>query len=107
MPLLCAGLIVLALLISLPATAVVRFLSDRLKAHDSAPVPGQIKFAQRRVPNTGGVAIFLTIVLPILVGIRVIVSIDASGAGTYPSWLPASLHAQIAGIQRQSPLALL
>jgi UDP-GlcNAc:undecaprenyl-phosphate GlcNAc-1-phosphate transferase len=107
MPRLCAGLILLAFLVALPATALVRLISHRLKAHDTPPVAGQVKFAARKVPNTGGIAIYLAIVVPILVGIRAVVSMDPGATPVPGTWLPDSFFPLIAGIQRQAPLALL
>src|ERR1043166_3135964 len=107
MPRLCAGLIFLAFLVALPATALVRLISHRLKAHDSPPVAGQVKFAARQVPNTGGIAIYLAIVLPILAGIRAVVAMDAGAPRPERTWLPEGFFPHIAGIQRQAPLALL
>jgi UDP-GlcNAc:undecaprenyl-phosphate GlcNAc-1-phosphate transferase len=63
------ALIPIALAISLPMTAAMRALGHRVRALDSGGVPGQVKFAPRRVPNTGGVAIFLAILLPMLTGL--------------------------------------
>jgi UDP-GlcNAc:undecaprenyl-phosphate/decaprenyl-phosphate GlcNAc-1-phosphate transferase len=108
MPRLCLVLLLLALAISFPATAIVRAISNRLRAHDTPPVPGQVKFAARKVPNTGGIAIFLAIAAPILIGTRLFVGIDPSGPWLHePSLLPADLHEHVAGIQQQTPLALL
>ena len=69
MLLLCLLLIAVALCISLPATVAARAIGHRLHALDGAGVPGQIKAAPRRVPNTGGIAIFLGIGLPMLGGL--------------------------------------
>src|SRR5688572_8394471 len=65
-------LIPLALAISLPMTAVMRALGHRMRALDAAGVPGQVKFAARKVPNTGGVAIFLAVVVPMIAAITFI-----------------------------------
>jgi UDP-GlcNAc:undecaprenyl-phosphate GlcNAc-1-phosphate transferase len=101
------GLVLVGLAISLPATAIVRFISHQLKAHDTPPMAGQVKFEARRVPNTGGIAIFLAIVVPILLGVRAASRIDSAAAPPADSFLPPELFKHIAGIQRQSPLALL
>src|SRR3954467_3136230 len=108
MPRLCLSLLLVALPISLPATSIVRAVSRRLNAHDTPPVPGQVKFAVRRVPNTGGIAIFLALTVPILLGTRLFTGIDPNGPWRHePSFIPADLHEHIAGIQQQTPLALL
>lgn len=69
MPSLCALLILLSFLLAIPATLFARGVGRRLNALDGAGVPGQIKAAPRRVPNTGGVGIFLAIALPMLLGL--------------------------------------
>jgi UDP-GlcNAc:undecaprenyl-phosphate GlcNAc-1-phosphate transferase len=63
---LCALLTLIALIISLPATVGMRTLGRRMGALDGAGVEGQVKFESRRVPNTGGVAIYLAIALPLI-----------------------------------------
>src|SRR5690349_10311714 len=104
MPRLCLSLLLVALAISLPATLIVRAVSRRLKAHDTPPLPGQVKFESRRVPNTGGIAIFLAIAGPILLGVRIFMGIDPNGPWRHePSLIPADLHEHIAGIQQQTP----
>lgn len=59
------ALIPLALLVSFPLTAVIRTISRRAGAMDSAGVPGQVKGERRAVPNTGGIAITAAFVLPL------------------------------------------
>ncbi|MBM4107600.1 MAG: undecaprenyl/decaprenyl-phosphate alpha-N-acetylglucosaminyl 1-phosphate transferase [Phycisphaerae bacterium] len=66
---LCLTLIPLALALSLPATWVVRRVSLRLNALDSAGVAGQVKAARRAIPNTGGVAIFWSFAAPMAAGL--------------------------------------
>jgi len=58
-------LIPLAFAVAVPTTWTVRWLSRRLNAVDTAPLPGQVKAPPRPVPNTGGAAIFLAIAGPI------------------------------------------
>ena len=55
-------------------------LGRRLRAFDSPGVAGQVKAARRLVPNTGGVAIFWAIVLPMLGGLGAIWLVD-------PAWI--------------------
>ncbi len=69
MGLVVATLCLAALLLSVPLTWFMRWIGHRAGAHDTAPLPGQIKAPTRKVPNTGGVAIFLSIALPLLAGV--------------------------------------
>lgn len=69
MGLVVATLCLAALLLSIPLTWFMRWIGHRAGAHDTAPLPGQIKAPTRKVPNTGGVAIFLSIALPLLAGV--------------------------------------
>lgn len=62
-------LIPCAFAVAFPMTAVMRAIGHRIRALDGAGVAGQVKFASRRVPNTGGVAVFLGIAIPLLLGI--------------------------------------
>lgn len=98
---LCLALIPLATLISLPLTAVLIRLGHRLGTYDSAGVTGQVKLERRRVPNTGGVAIFWAIVLPVAVGLLLI---QNAGSAEH-SIFPASLQVHLEGIVKQTPLA--
>lgn len=59
-------LIAIALAISLPATWFVLVLSRRAGAFDSAPLEGQVKAASRSIPNTGGIAIALGLLVPMI-----------------------------------------
>lgn len=62
---LCISLIAVAFAVSCPMTVVMRSLGRRLRALDAPGVPGQVKAPPRGVPNTGGLALYLGIVLPI------------------------------------------
>ena len=66
---LCLALLLVALAISLPLTGVMRRVSVRLGALDPAGVAGQVKHEHRRIPNTGGVAIYLAIAVPMALGL--------------------------------------
>ena len=94
---LCLALIPLAFAVSLVATRLIRGVSHRAGAHDTNAVPGQIKEAPRRVPNTGGIAIFLAIALPILA----LLAFLASGSVVPNDWnlVPTDLHEHIAGLK--------
>lgn len=59
------ALILPAFIIALAAAALARRVSTRLGALDSAPRPGQIKAPPRRIPNTGGIGIFLGLAIPL------------------------------------------
>lgn len=67
MIILILSLLIVSLLIALPATWVVLRLSERAGAFDSAPIEGQVKSDHRRIPNTGGIAIALGLLLPMIV----------------------------------------
>ncbi|MBL9032409.1 MAG: undecaprenyl/decaprenyl-phosphate alpha-N-acetylglucosaminyl 1-phosphate transferase [Phycisphaerae bacterium] len=106
----CLGLIPLALLISMPLTALLIRASHRLGAYDSAGVPGQVKASRRRVPNTGGIALFWAIAVPIVLGVLSVAGMDASPTADWRNdltFLPADLHEHVAGIQKQTPMAIL
>ncbi|MFA6044794.1 MAG: MraY family glycosyltransferase [Phycisphaerales bacterium] len=64
-------LIPLAFAVAWPLAALLIRLGHKLGTFDSPGVPGQIKPAPRRVPNTGGIAIFVGIVLPLAVALAV------------------------------------
>lgn len=99
-------LIPIAFVIALAATRVVRSLSRRAGALDSAPMAGQIK-ESRAIPNTGGVAIVLGIVLPIL---GVILVAGVLGEGFARAVLPVNQADRIArhlpGLASKIPLGL-
>ncbi len=99
---LCLLLIPAAMGVSLPLTLLMIRLGHRLRAFDSPGVAGQVKAPARRVPNTGGHAIFWGIALPLLGGLAIVNLADPAtlarlrlGAETY-----------LAGAREQTPLAL-
>jgi UDP-GlcNAc:undecaprenyl-phosphate/decaprenyl-phosphate GlcNAc-1-phosphate transferase len=107
LPLILA-LIAASCAVSLPLTAALVRVGHRLGTFDSAGVPGQVKAPRRRVPNTGGVAIFWGVALPMLVGLAVVwaaVPIDA-GPREGLTLLPAALEPHLDGVREQTPLAL-
>jgi UDP-GlcNAc:undecaprenyl-phosphate GlcNAc-1-phosphate transferase len=63
---LCLLLIPVAFAIAAPLCAVLIAMGHRLRTFDGGGVAGQIKEAPRRVPNTGGIAIFSAIAGPLL-----------------------------------------
>lgn len=95
-------LIVAALAISLPATWAVRELSRRYGVVDSAGSAGHVKSELRRVPNTGGIAIFLAIAIPLLLGLIVtwVLSPDGLGGALEP------LAAHLPGMRDRAPMIL-
>lgn len=97
------ALVPLAVALSWLLTLLVRRASARFQLIDSPGVAGQVK-ELRRVPNTGGVAIFWTIALPILAGV---LGIAWLGSGDALPEALAPLHEHLAGIRTQVPLALL
>jgi UDP-GlcNAc:undecaprenyl-phosphate GlcNAc-1-phosphate transferase len=103
---LCLMLVLAGVCVSLPGTLVARALGRRLNALDAPGVPGQIKADARpgipRVPNTGGVAVFLGIALPMLIGLAIVHFDLHTLAG---GWFP-DLSAHVAGLKDQTAPAL-
>jgi len=97
---LCLTLIPLALLIAAPLTWLLILASRRIGAFDSSGVPGQVKAPPRRIPNTGGIAIFLAIMLPVMLGIALLTVVPESA-------IPEPLRVHLPGIVARRPLALL
>lgn len=95
-------LIAAAFLIAWPLAWLVRRISTRLGAFDSAGVAGQVKLTRRKVPNTGGIAVFWGIVLPIVVGLP-LVGID--GGRLITALVPAA-EVHLAGMRSQTGLAV-
>jgi UDP-GlcNAc:undecaprenyl-phosphate/decaprenyl-phosphate GlcNAc-1-phosphate transferase len=104
------ALIPLALLISWPLTAIVRRFSAGAGAFDSDGVPGQVKARRRRVPNTGGIAVFWTIVLPMLAGLWVLTPLGRSPDQEWreePGLIPVDLQEHLPRLAQSADLALL
>lgn len=100
---LCLLLIGVSLAVSLPATRLMIWLGHRLRALDSEGVAGQVKAPRRAVPNTGGVAIFLGVVLPLVAGLTAARALpETTLAGLAPALAP-----HLEGIRHETPLALL
>ncbi|MAO22514.1 MAG: hypothetical protein CMJ25_17340 [Phycisphaerae bacterium] len=100
MILLIVMLIGAGLLISLPTTWVVLRLSHRAGAFDSAPIEGQVKAASRRIPNTGGIAIVMGVLLPMICAA---VGFGLLDAESLPSVLEP-MGAYLPGLKSQLPL---
>lgn len=96
------ALVPVSLGISLPLTALMVRLGHRLGALDSPGVPGQIK-TRRPVPNTGGVAIFWAIALPMLAALAAAWWADPAIVDR----LRPGAAAHLPGARAQTPLALL
>ena len=78
------ALAVVGVAISLPATALLCRVGRRLGTLDSTGAAGHAKLL-RKVPNIGGVGIFLAVALPLAVGLLVLHFIDAT---TLSEWFP-------------------
>lgn len=99
---LCLLLIPVAFAVSLVATGLLVRVGRRLGAHDGAGVAGQAKQAARRVPNIGGLAIFVAIVLPVLGGLLAVGPGWSAVEGLLPE--AAAVHAD--GVRERTLLAL-
>ncbi len=100
MILLIVMLLALGFLIALPATWIVLRVSTRAGVFDSAPIEGQVKAEHRRIPNTGGIAIALGVLLP-MIGAAIWFSL------LDPESLPSvlePLHEHLPGLRSQLPL---
>jgi UDP-GlcNAc:undecaprenyl-phosphate GlcNAc-1-phosphate transferase len=97
---LCLVLLVLAAALSLPLTGVAAAIGRRLNALDNAGVAGQVKAGVRRVPNTGGVGIFLAIALPMAAGaVAVALGLDERLVALFPGMAQSTnLHARTAEV---------
>lgn len=102
MALLVLLLIPLSFALAFPLTAAMVRLGHRLSIFDSVGVPGQVKAPRRYVPNTGGVAIFWGIALPILGGIAAVWWVDPAWVA---QWSP-TVATHMPGMRSQTPLAL-
>lgn len=95
-------LIPLAFVIALPLTALLIRLGHRLQTFDSQGVAGQIKAARRRIPNTGGIAIFLALALPLALGLLALRP-GSPALALLPASLQTSLAPHLHGIASQAP----
>ncbi len=93
-------LIPLSFLIAFPATWLILRLSVRIGALDTHGVEGQTKATTRLIPNTGGIAIALGILVPMACA-------SIIGGLVGPESLPAFLdpiHEHLPGLRSQLPL---
>jgi UDP-GlcNAc:undecaprenyl-phosphate GlcNAc-1-phosphate transferase len=98
---LCLVLILVAIGIALPLTGLLVRLGHRFSTYDSAGTAGHVK-ELRRVPNTGGIAIFAAVALPLAAGLLVV---KLGLTDLFTSRVPA-LAEHLPGIQSQTPAAL-
>lgn len=96
------ALIPVSLAISLPLTGLLVALGHRMGTYDSPGSTGHDKTDLRPVPNTGGIAIFAGLVLPLATGL-LLVKLGATHAIT--SRFP-ELEIYLPGIAQQTPAAL-
>lgn len=97
---LCLSLLAVSFAIALPATAAMRQLGHRLGALDGPGVSGQIKAAARKVPNTGGVAIYLGIAIPMLLAVVCLLTGNSDPAH---HWLAGFLRPYAPGFETYLP----
>lgn len=95
------ALVAVGLAISLPATALLTRLGRRAALLDTAGAAGHAKHL-RPVPNIGGVAIYLALMLPVVIGLAAVWLIDES---QWRDWLPA-LADHLPRIRETTPSAL-
>jgi len=95
-------LLPLSLLLSAAVCGFVRTLSLRKGVVDSSPIEGQTKMVHRRIPNTGGIGIFLAVALPIA---TVLAFVGLASPESLPGFLqPVAEH--FAGVRLQMGLGL-
>ena len=106
---LCLALIPAALAVSFPLTGVLTRLGHRLRTYDSPGVDGQVKAPPRRVPNTGGIAIFAGVALPMIAGLALLVPLGRTAdreSQHEPGLVPAALREHLPGVVQQAPAAV-
>lgn len=98
-------LIAVGFAVSWPCTWVMRWVGLRAGHLDGAGVAGQVKAPPRRVPNTGGVAIFLGIAAPMAAGLALVWS---PAAETIAGWFSRGegLAAHLPGLRATTADAL-
>jgi UDP-GlcNAc:undecaprenyl-phosphate GlcNAc-1-phosphate transferase len=95
---LCLLLIPMAFVIAATLCAALIAMGHRLRTFDGGGVPGQVKEAPRRVPNTGGIAIFVSIAGPLL-GVILL-------AAVAPQVFPAGALGTLSYVTQKADLAL-
>ena len=105
MSVLVLALVAVGFVVALPAAWTALRLGRRLGALDTEPIEGQTKLQRRAIPNTGGVAIFLGVALPILAALAAVwTGLAAKFAESVPVLAPLADH--LPGIRAETPLAL-
>ncbi|MBL8762961.1 MAG: undecaprenyl/decaprenyl-phosphate alpha-N-acetylglucosaminyl 1-phosphate transferase [Phycisphaerae bacterium] len=84
----CLALIVLSFALALPGAWAARALGRRARAFDGPGVSGQVKAAARSVPNTGGIAVFWAITLPLVAAIALLRWLPDD---VWSRWLPVAV----------------
>lgn len=79
-------LLVVGFVLGVPLTLAARALGHRLNALDALGVKGQVKAAPRRVPNTGGIAIFWAFAAPLLAALG---ALALGFEARLTEWVPA------------------
>lgn len=98
----CLALLPLALVLSLPGSYLARALGRRLNAIDSPGVAGQVKAERRKVPNTGGIAVFWSFALPVLGALALAHLLSPE---RIEQLVPAAAPF-LSGVREQTPIAL-
>ena len=102
MVLLCLGLVIVAMGISLPLSGWLIGMGHKLGQVDRPDAPGGRKNHGRVVPNTGGIGIFLGIAGPLAAGLIAVHALpEAQWTG-----LLAPVAEHIPGLKAQTPLAV-
>ncbi len=102
MGLLFALLVMLSFAVSVVATYAAMLLGRKLRALDGPGMANQVKTDARSVPNTGGIGIFLGIMVPMVLGLIAAWSFHAD---FFKQWWP-QLPQHIAGLRTQSSSAI-
>ncbi|MBS0198147.1 MAG: undecaprenyl/decaprenyl-phosphate alpha-N-acetylglucosaminyl 1-phosphate transferase [Planctomycetes bacterium] len=97
----CLALVLIGLAVSLPVTMAARAAGVRLKALDTPAIAGQIKAPTRKIPNTGGIGIFVGFSLPVAVALAAVWLAPGAVTSAAPMVAP-----YLNGAREQTPLAL-
>jgi UDP-GlcNAc:undecaprenyl-phosphate GlcNAc-1-phosphate transferase len=100
---LVAGAMLPSFLITWGAGFLIRFIGPRLGLVDH---PGHRKVHHKPMPTSGGLAVWLGIVVPLALGQLALWLLASGGAGRLAAWLPAGLwtlvQTHLGGLQLQS-----
>lgn len=95
------SLVVIAFALAWPLTRLAIAFGHRLETLDAPGVEGQVKAPARRVPNIGGVAIFLGFALPLIAALFFLTGVQVDPHDF--SLVPADLMEHVAGITQKAP----